>query len=68
MTGETAVRNADLKKDAAVIIGNEGNGISEELLSASERLYIPMEGKTESLNAAMAGTVIMYESMRLRSE
>ncbi len=68
MTGDTAARNADLKKDAAVIIGNEGNGISEELLSASERLYIPMAGKTESLNAAMAGTVIMYESMRQRSE
>ena len=67
MEGEIAIGNADLKKDNAIIIGNEGNGISERLRSEATGLFIPMEGHIESLNAAVAGTIIMYESMRQRS-
>ena len=67
MEGEVAIGDADLRKDTAVIIGNEGNGISDQLRSSATELYIPMEGNMESLNAAAAGTIIMYESMRQRS-
>ncbi|MDE5863155.1 MAG: RNA methyltransferase [Lachnospiraceae bacterium] len=49
-------------------IGNEGNGLSEALISACNcKISIPMAGKVESLNAATAATVLMYEAMRQRS-
>lgn len=49
----------------AVIIGNEANGVSDELLElANERIKIPMTGKTESLNAAVATGIILYEINR----
>ncbi|MBP6143835.1 MAG: RNA methyltransferase [Proteocatella sp.] len=49
----------------AIILGNEANGISEELLSVSdEKLYIPIFGKAESLNVGIAGAIIMYESLK----
>ncbi|MFB6306001.1 MAG: TrmH family RNA methyltransferase, partial [Flavobacteriales bacterium] len=47
---------------SAVILGNEANGISEELKkSCHQTLYIPDHGKAESLNVAMAGTLVCYE-------
>ena len=66
MDGETACCGADLAHDCAVVIGNEGRGACEEFLKACEGLRIPMEGRTESLNAAFAGAIIMYESLRQR--
>lgn len=52
-------------KKSAIIIGNEANGVSQELLEeATERIKIPMIGKTESLNAAVATSVILYEAFR----
>lgn len=49
-------------------IGNEGNGLSDELAEAANcKIKIPMLGKVESLNAATASTVLMYEAMRQRS-
>lgn len=46
----------------AVIIGNEGKGISKETLNLCDNtLLIPMQNNTESLNAAMATTIIMWE-------
>lgn len=52
-------------KKAAIVIGNEANGVSEEVLQeASDRIKIPMIGKTESLNAAVATSVILYEAFR----
>ena len=50
-------------------IGNEGNGLSEELSNAADyKIKIPMMGKVESLNAATASTVLMYEAMRQRNK
>ena len=50
-----------------LIIGNEGNGISEETLSLStHRITIPMKGKAESLNASAAATVLIWEFMKDR--
>ncbi len=48
-----------------IVIGNEANGISREVIEAcDERIRIPMCGKTESLNAAVAASLIMYEILR----
>ena len=55
----------DLTKSVAIIIGNEGNGISKELIESSEiKVKIPMQGTIESLNAAVAAALLMYESVR----
>ena len=57
----------DYTKPCALVFGNEGNGISPELLQAAEeKLYIPMVGKAESLNVAMAASIVIYEAMRQR--
>jgi TrmH family RNA methyltransferase len=63
---------ADWKSPVAVLIGNEGAGLPEEIVeSCDARVSIPQResGKTsgvESLNAAMAGSVLLYEAMRQR--
>lgn len=57
----------DLKGSHAFMIGNEGNGLSDQLSSiADSYLKIPMEGKVESLNAAIAASILMYETARQR--
>lgn len=49
----------------AIIIGNEANGVSKELIElADKKLIIPMLGKTESLNASVATSIIVYEYIR----
>lgn len=55
------------QKASAFLIGNEGNGLSDALSSvATSLIKIPMLGQVESLNAATAATVLMYEAMRQR--
>ncbi|WP_078545197.1 TrmH family RNA methyltransferase [Litchfieldia alkalitelluris] len=45
----------------ALIVGNEGNGVSKELLSlTTQNLYIPIYGKSESLNVAIAAAILIY--------
>ncbi len=45
----------------AIMIGNEGNGLTDEAVAlADKRVFIPMEGKIESLNAAVAAAILMY--------
>ena len=52
-------------KNKVIVIGNEANGVSKEVLElADEKVKIPMLGKTESLNAAVATGVILYEYVR----
>jgi len=49
----------------AFIIGNEGAGISADLLEAADsRVMIPMPGKSESLNAAAAAAICFFERVR----
>ena len=49
------------------MIGNEGNGLSDEIANmANTYIRIPMEGKVESLNAAISATLLMYECNRQR--
>jgi RNA methyltransferase, TrmH family len=60
---------ADLTGPFAVLIGNEGSGLSSDLLDrATGRIAIPMPGPVESLNAAVAASVLLYESARQRAE
>lgn len=57
----------DFKSPTVFCIGNEGNGLSKEALKVvGRRIRIPMEGRVESLNAATAATVLMYEAVRQR--
>ncbi len=59
--------DVDLEENAAVIIGNEGNGVCDEFMEQSDILVkIPMEGTIESLNAAVSAGILMYESVRQR--
>ena len=61
---EESIYDVEYKK-TAIIIGNESNGVSKEVLEMSDKkIKIPMLGKTESLNAAVATSVILYEYVR----
>lgn len=54
-------------KGTAFLIGNEGNGLSAKALELCENyVKIPMCGQLESLNAAIAATILMYEAFRQR--
>ena len=56
------VKEMKTEKNQIFVIGNEGSGVSEEILSMSDEIvYIPMTGKAESLNAAVAASIVMYE-------
>jgi len=59
------IREVALPESYAFAIGNEGHGLSRELLEASAaRVIIPMDERCESLNAASAATVILWEMFR----
>ena len=61
---ENSIYDIDYRKKV-VVIGNEGNGVSKEIQDLSDyKVKIPMLGKTESLNAAVATGVILYEYVR----
>lgn len=54
---------ADLSGDVAFLIGNEARGLSDEVSAKADKLIkIPMEGKVESLNAAVATAILMYQA------
>lgn len=58
----------DLRKPLALIVGGEAEGASEQARKlANERISIPMAGNVESLNAGVAGSVLMFEVVRQRS-
>jgi len=60
---------ADRKGDVAVIIGNEGSGITDKIIEISDvTIMIPMEGKAESLNASAAASILIYECLRQKRQ
>jgi TrmH family RNA methyltransferase len=60
--------DVDLAGACALMIGNEGAGLGAELLAlADARVSIPMPGRVESLNAAVAGSLLLYEAARQRA-
>ena len=61
----TSICTLDFSGGAIAVVGNEGNGVSDAVLSAvRERVTIPMRGAAESLNASAAATITMWEMMR----
>lgn len=64
--GSLLLSDADLTRRCAVIIGSEGRGVSAKLRSAAVDLRIPTTG-VESLNAAMAAGIVLYEARRQRA-
>lgn len=56
------IKEMKISKPYALIMGNEGNGVSESVaLKADKKLYIPMNPNCESLNVAIATSIILYE-------
>ncbi len=69
MEGSQCYDSVDYTQPFGIVIGNEANGISQEVGDClTGRIRIPMEGKLESLNAAIAAAVVMYEAARQRRE
>ncbi len=61
----TSITEFDYEGNALICIGNEGNGLTEELVNVcSYAVTIPMKGNAESLNAAAAAGIIMWEMIR----
>lgn len=61
----TSLVDADFSCGSAVVVGNEGNGLSEsDAELCDERVTIRMQGNINSLNVAMAGGIILWEMMR----
>jgi TrmH family RNA methyltransferase len=59
--------DADLAGAVAIVVGNEAHGLDADAV-VDRRVRIDMEGPTESLNVAMAATVLLFEAMRQRRE
>ena len=67
--GERSLYDLDLAAPCALVVGNEGAGISAELRAVVKiRARIPMPGKAESLNAATAGSIALFEAVRQRQK
>jgi TrmH family RNA methyltransferase len=65
--GPVEASTAEFRGSCAVMIGNEGAGLSAELVGmADTRVTIPCPGAVESLNAAVAGSLLLYEASRQR--
>ncbi len=67
LKGEHYYTEEDYTKACGFLIGNEGNGLSDDIANqADSYIKIPMEGQVESLNAAISATLLMYEANRQR--
>ncbi len=66
--GDTTLYRADLKSAAAIVIGNEGEGMSRLVSERCDfKVSIPMKGSISSLNASAAAAIMLYEAVRQRS-
>ncbi|MBQ8627756.1 MAG: RNA methyltransferase [Agathobacter sp.] len=67
LKGEKSYDEENYAKACGFLIGNEGNGLSDEIANLADTyIKIPMEGQVESLNAAISATLLMYEANRQR--
>jgi TrmH family RNA methyltransferase len=65
--GGRSLYDADLRGSAAILIGGEGPGLDAATVElADEKLTIPMQAPVESLNAAVAAAIVVYEALRQR--
>lgn len=61
----TDIRSLSFAPGSAIVIGNEANGVSDEVRNAADhRVTVPMRGKAESLNAAAAAAIAIWEMMK----
>ena len=67
LEGRRTYDGEDYRRGCAFLIGNEGNGLRQEVAECADcRIRIPMEGCTESLNAAVAASILLFEAARQR--
>ncbi len=65
LKGDVYYSDGQFANSTAFLIGNEANGLSEEISKKAHKLIkIPMEGEVESLNASVAAAILMYEAKR----
>lgn len=65
---DKTLSDVDLRRGVAVVVGNEGRGIARERLElCDETVAIPLAGEVESLNAAVAVGIVLYEAIRQRA-
>ena len=56
------IKNEEIPEKLVIVIGNEGNGISQEVRNVCDKfIYIGMDNKCESLNAGVSASILMYE-------
>ena len=67
LVGKTSLFKRQFNGKIAFAIGNEGAGLSDELLNVTQPFIIPMPGQVESLNAAAAAAICLFEAVRQRS-
>ena len=66
--GVTAAQEMDFTSSCALMIGNEGAGLGAEWMEMCDaRVTIPCPGAVESLNAAVAGSLLLYDAARQRA-
>lgn len=64
---DNLIYSAEFTKPTAIIMGNEGEGIEDNILKMCDsKVAIPMFGKTESLNVSVATGLVLYEAVRQR--
>lgn len=69
LKGDRFIQDVDFNRPSLLIIGNESKGVSPSLEALADSLIkIPMVGEAESLNAAIASSIIMYEAVRQRRQ
>ena len=69
LDGRNNYEKEDYTVDTGFLIGNEGNGLTDETAALADAFVkIPMMGKVESLNAAVAASVLMFETARQRRQ
>lgn len=69
LDGKNSYDKEDYCTGTAILIGNEGNGLRDEVSNKADIwVRIPMEGQVESLNAAIAASVLMFEVARQRRQ
>jgi TrmH family RNA methyltransferase len=67
LQAEQSCYETDLCRPTWIILGNEAKGVSPGVAAqADQKVIIPMQGKAESLNVAMAATVLLFEASRQR--
>ena len=68
LDGKNTYLGEDYSVPTAFLIGNEGNGLTDDITKQADTLIrIPMQGEVESLNAAIACTILTYEAVRQRN-